>query len=50
VLQGGAEGGGGWRAALTRRAQVILDCSEENQAFYRKCGFVRKEVQMALYF
>ena len=29
--------------------QVILDCSEENQAFYAKCGFKRKEVQMALY-
>jgi glucosamine-phosphate N-acetyltransferase len=28
---------------------VILDCSEENQAFYSKCGFKRKEVQMALY-
>ena len=32
-----------------RGAQVILDCSEENQAFYAKCGFKRKEVQMALY-
>ena len=30
-------------------SQVILDCSEENTAFYSKCGFSRKEVQMALY-
>lgn len=32
------------------RWQVILDCSEENVAFYEKQGFTRKEVQMALYF
>jgi glucosamine-phosphate N-acetyltransferase len=32
-----------------RAPQVILDCSEDNQAFYAKCGFTRKEVQMALY-
>jgi glucosamine-phosphate N-acetyltransferase len=30
--------------------KVILDCSEDNTAFYQKCGFRRKEVQMALYF
>lgn len=30
--------------------KVILDCSEDNAAFYQKCGFRRKEVQMALYF
>lgn len=29
--------------------KVILDCSDENAAFYAKCGFVRKEVQMAKY-
>ena len=43
-------------AALTRIAEragcykVILDCSEENQPFYEKCGYDRKEVQMAKYF
>lgn len=26
--------------------KVILDCSEANQAFYEKCGLIRKEVQM----
>jgi hypothetical protein len=26
--------------------KVILDCSEENVAFYQKCGLMRKEVQM----
>jgi len=42
--------------ALTRVAEsvgcykVILDCSEDNQAFYERCGMRRKEVQMALYF
>lgn len=30
--------------------KVILDCSEENQGFYEKCGLERKEVQMAKYF
>ncbi len=30
-------------------AQVILDCTEANSVFYGKCGFTRKEVQMALY-
>ena len=38
------------RADVCAAGQVILDCSEENQAFYAKCGFARKEVQMALYF
>lgn len=43
-------------AALTDLARqrgcykVILDCSEDNVEFYTKCGFKRKEVQMALYF
>ena len=37
------------RAQLTLAWQVILDCSDENAAFYAKCGFVRKEVQMARY-
>jgi glucosamine-phosphate N-acetyltransferase len=42
--------------ALTKVAErmgcykVILDCSEENQPFYEKCEFKRKEVQMARYF
>ena len=30
--------------------KVILDCSEDNQRFYEKCGLTRKEVQMARYF
>ncbi|VFQ84152.1 unnamed protein product [Cuscuta campestris] len=30
--------------------KVILDCSEENKAFYEKCGFKKKEVQMVKYF
>ncbi|KAK2410007.1 glucosamine 6-phosphate N-acetyltransferase [Trifolium repens] len=30
--------------------KVILDCSVENRAFYEKCGFKLKEVQMAMYF
>ncbi len=30
--------------------KVILDCEEDNVKFYERCGFARKEVQMALYF
>jgi len=30
--------------------KVILDCAEKNIEFYRKCGFEKKEVQMACYF
>ena len=30
--------------------KVILDCAAENAPFYERQGFVRKEVQMALYF
>ena len=30
--------------------KVILDCSLENRAFYEKCGFQEKNVQMAVYF
>ena len=30
--------------------KVILDCAERNVQFYEKCGFTRKEVQMAVYF
>lgn len=26
--------------------KVILDCAENNVAFYEKCGLTRKEVQM----
>jgi len=29
--------------------KIILDCSEKNVPFYEKCGFSKKEVQMALY-
>lgn len=30
--------------------KVILDCAQKNIAFYEKCGFIQKEVQMAMYF
>lgn len=30
--------------------KVILDCSENNIIFYEKCGFFKKEIEMALYF
>ncbi|KAI4341967.1 hypothetical protein MLD38_026634 [Melastoma candidum] len=30
--------------------KVILDCSMDNRAFYEKCGFKQKEVQMVRYF
>ncbi|XP_031487870.1 glucosamine 6-phosphate N-acetyltransferase [Nymphaea colorata] len=30
--------------------KVILDCSPDNRGFYERCGFVQKELQMAVYF
>lgn len=30
--------------------KVILNCTDENVKFYEKCGFQKKENQMALYF
>lgn len=30
--------------------KVILDCSADNKAFYEKCGFKEKEIQMVKYF
>nr|XP_023901217.1 glucosamine 6-phosphate N-acetyltransferase-like [Quercus suber] len=30
--------------------KVILDCNLENKAFYEKCGFKQKEIQMVKYF
>ncbi|KAD6455012.1 hypothetical protein E3N88_09718 [Mikania micrantha] len=30
--------------------KVILDCSPDNKAFYEKCGFKEKEIQMVKYF
>jgi glucosamine-phosphate N-acetyltransferase len=30
--------------------KVILNCAEKNEEFYKKCGFQRKEIQMAYYF
>ncbi len=30
--------------------KVILDCNNDNIPFYEKCGFIKKENQMALYF
>jgi glucosamine-phosphate N-acetyltransferase len=29
--------------------KIILDCSEENQPFYAKCGLEKKGIQMAYY-
>lgn len=29
--------------------KIILACSEENKKFYEKCGYVEKEVLMAVY-
>ena len=29
--------------------KVILDCSDKNVPFYEKCGFTKKEVEMAWY-
>ncbi|XP_076959002.1 glucosamine 6-phosphate N-acetyltransferase-like [Bidens hawaiensis] len=37
-------------ARLTGCYKVILDCSEDNRAFYEKCGFKQKEIQMVKYF
>jgi len=30
--------------------KAILDCSDKNVEFYKKCGFEQKGVEMALYF
>ena len=30
--------------------KIILDCGNDNIPFYEKCGFTRKENQMAIYF
>ncbi|CAN6454107.1 unnamed protein product [Victoria cruziana] len=30
--------------------KLILDCSPDNTGFYELCGFVQKELQMAMYF
>ncbi|XP_051132502.1 glucosamine 6-phosphate N-acetyltransferase-like [Andrographis paniculata] len=30
--------------------KVILDCSLDNKAFYERCGFKQKEIQMVRYF
>nr|GEZ66650.1 glucosamine 6-phosphate N-acetyltransferase [Tanacetum cinerariifolium] len=30
--------------------KVILDCSAGNKAFFEKCGFKEKEIQMVKYF
>lgn len=30
--------------------KVILDCAEANAPFYERCGFAKKEIQMAQYF
>lgn len=36
--------------AVPLSSQVILDCSEENVAFYEKQEFAKKDVHMAIYF
>ncbi|KAJ4765015.1 Glucosamine 6-phosphate N-acetyltransferase [Rhynchospora pubera] len=38
------------RAKAVGCYKVILDCTPELRVFYEKCGFVEKNVQMALYF
>ncbi len=35
-------------AKLAGAYKIILDCSEDNVAFYEKCGFKRHEVSMRL--
>lgn len=38
---------------MARRAgcyKVILDCDDKNVEFYAKCGFAKKDIQMAIYF
>lgn len=30
--------------------KMLLACSEDNKPFYEKCGFIPKELEMALYF
>jgi glucosamine-phosphate N-acetyltransferase len=30
--------------------KIILNCNDDNILFYEKCGFIKKENQMALYF
>eukprot|EP00249_Psilotum_nudum_P007416 c20542_g1_i1 orf=127-594(+) len=37
-------------AKLAGCYKVILDCREDNTGFYEKCGYFRKEIQMAKYF
>ncbi|XP_071737259.1 glucosamine 6-phosphate N-acetyltransferase-like [Rutidosis leptorrhynchoides] len=37
-------------ARMTGCYKVILDCSADNKAFYEKCGFKEKEIQMVKYF
>ncbi|KVI01203.1 glucosamine 6-phosphate N-acetyltransferase [Cynara cardunculus var. scolymus] len=37
-------------ACLMGCYKVILDCSVDNKAFYEKCGFKEKEIQMVKYF
>lgn len=37
-------------AKSQRCYKVILDCNQSNIAFYEKCGFIKKETQMAQYF
>ncbi|VAI48754.1 unnamed protein product [Triticum turgidum subsp. durum] len=42
--------GGGKTAKDAGCYKVILDCTPELRAYYAKCGFVEKGVQMAVYF
>jgi len=37
------------RAGAAGAYKVILDCSLKNAPFYERCGFLRKEIQMAKY-
>lgn len=59
VVSRGARGRGVGRAVVGALAaiaralgcyKVILNCSENNAPFYARCGFERRECEMALYF
>lgn len=59
VVDAAARGASLGKALIERLAEiceergcykVILDCAEDNVKFYERCGFQRKEVQMAMYF
>lgn len=38
------------KAKINGCYKVILDCSEQNVEFYKKCGFDEKGIEMTIYF